>query len=204
MLRSLAFDFRADPLVYNIADQFMLGPALMVCPVTEPMYYGPRSEPLEGRVQERAVYLPAGCSWYNFWTGTRYSGGQMLRTAAPLEILPLFVRAGSLLPLGPDIQYAGEKPGAPLELRVYPGQDGRFDLYDDEGDSYRYEQGELAWTPLTWQNAVRTLHIGPRSGSYRGMPSRQIFKIVLAAAGIDPGETAGEVSISGQEEAIWK
>ncbi len=204
MLRSLAFDFRADPLVYNIADQFMLGPALMVCPVTEPMLYGPRSEALEGVPQERTVYLPPGSSWYNFWTGKRYGGGQILRTAAPLDIMPIFVRAGSILPMGPDIQYAGEKPGAPIELRVYPGRDGRFDLYDDEGDSYRYEQGEFAWTPMVWEDTPGTLRVGPRTGSYRGMPDTQIYRVVLAGAGVEPGETAGEITLTGQEGAIFQ
>jgi alpha-D-xyloside xylohydrolase len=203
MLRALAFDFRDDPQVYNIADQFMLGPALMICPVTEPMYYGPHGEAIENQPHDRSVYLPAGSSWYNFWTGKRYSGGQIIRTPAPLEIVPLFVRTGSILPMGAHIQYTGEKPGAPIELRVYPGQNGRFDLYDDEGDSYRCEQGEFAWTPITWDDATRTLRIGPRQGSYTGMPERQVFRIVMAGSGVEPGEAAGEVSISGQESAQW-
>lgn len=202
-LRALAFDFRADPLVYDIADQFMFGPALMVCPVLEPMSYGPRSEPLENVPQERQVYLPAGASWYNFWTGKRYAGGQVLRVPAPLDILPLFVRSGSILPLGPEIQYANEKPGAPLELRLYPGADGRFDLYDDEGDSYRCEQGEFAWTPFTWEDGMKRLTIGPRHGNYRGMPEKQVYRVVVAGTGLGPNEVAGEVTVTGSEKALW-
>lgn len=203
MLRALAFDFRHDPLVYDIADQFMFGPALLVCPVTEPMYFGPDSTPLEDKPKERVVYLPAGAEWYNFWTGRRYAGGQLIRTPAPLDILPLYVRAGSILPLGPDVQHAGEKAGAPLELRVYPGRDGQFDLYEDEGDSYRYEQGAYTWTPLAWNDSARELTAGPRQGSYPGMPPAQQFRITLGCAGIDPGPAAGEITIAGQESTRW-
>jgi alpha-D-xyloside xylohydrolase len=203
MLRSLVFDFRHDPQVYDIADQFMLGPALMVCPVTWPMYYDERSDPLENVPKDRTVYLPSGSHWYNFWTGKKYAGEQILRTPAPLDLVPVFVRAGSILPLGPDVQYANENPGAPIELRIYPGSDGRFDLYADAGDGYGYEQGEFAWTPLVWNDAARTLTIGPRSGSYPGMPQSQVFRITLAGAGIDPGETAGEVVLSGEGPVRW-
>jgi alpha-D-xyloside xylohydrolase len=203
MLRALAFDFRHDPLVYNIADQFMFGPALMVCPVLEPMYYAADGEPLEGHLKERTVYLPSGAEWYNFWTGRRYAGGQLLRVPAPLDMLPLYVRAGSILPLGPDIQYCDEKPGAPLELRLYPGRDGNFDLYEDEGDSYRYEQGEYAWTRMDWEESTHTLTAGPRSGRYRGMPESQVFHISQAGAGIDPGQTAGSFALKTSESFRW-
>jgi alpha-D-xyloside xylohydrolase len=203
MLRSLVFDFRHDPLVYDIADQFMLGPALMVCPITEPMFYGPGSQPIEDKPAERDVYLPSGCSWYNFWTGKRYAGGQKLRTAAPLEIVPLFVRAGSILPMGPERQFADEKPGAPLELRLYPGSDCHFDLYDDEGDSYRYEQGLCTWQSINWQEKEHMLTVEPRQGFYEGMPQKQAFRITLAGAGIEPGEAAGEGVIKGQETFQW-
>lgn len=197
MLRGLAFDFRHDPLVYDIADQFMFGPALMVCPVLQPMYYGPDGQPLENYKYERVVYLPSGGSWYNFWTGRKYAGGQQLHTSAPLEILPIFVREGSILPMGPYRQYSGDKPGAPIELRVYPGRDVQFDLYDDEGDSYRYEKGEYSWTKLEWQEGMRRLVIGPRRGSFRGIPSRQVYRVSIAAAGVEPGEVAAEAAISG-------
>lgn len=208
-LRALAFDFRSDPQVYNISDQFMFGPALMVCPVTEPMEYGPDSTPLEGKSRQRRVYLPAGCDWYDFWTGRRYAGGQTLLAAAPLDILPLFVRAGSLLPLGPVIQHAQEKPGAPIELRIYPGRDGAFNLYEDEGDSYAYESGEFAWTSLAWEDATQTLSCGPREGNYRGMPAEQTFNIVLVKEGfgVGAGETSqpqGTVTLAGNKAAQWK
>ena len=114
MLRALAFDFRQDPQVYNIADQYLFGPAFLVNPVTEPMYYLPGSQPLPPRSQTRQVYLPAGSDWYDFWTGRRFSGAQTVEADAPLEILPLFVRAGSIVPFGPDIQ---STRGSQRELR---------------------------------------------------------------------------------------
>jgi alpha-D-xyloside xylohydrolase len=155
----------------------------MVCPVTEAMDYGPNSTPLTGTKQSRSVYLPAGCDWYDFWTGNRYTGGQTVEAAAPLEIMPLFVRAGSILLLGPQVQYSAEQPGADWELRIYPGADGMFDLYEDEGDSYRYEEGAFAWTPIAWDDAARTLTFGAREGGFAGMVAQRTFNIVLVSEG---------------------
>ena len=124
MLRLLAFDFRHDPRVYDIADQFMFGPALLVCPVTE------------ANAKTRSVYLPSGCDWHDFWTGQRHAGGQTIDAAAPLDILPLFVRAGSIIPMGPKVQHASESLDAPIELRLYDGADRRFTFYEDENDNY--------------------------------------------------------------------
>ena len=118
MLRALAFDFRQDPQVYNIADQYLFGPAFLVNPVTEPMYYLPGSQPLPPHSQTRQVYLPAGSDWYDFWTGRRFSGAQTVEADAPLEILPLFVRAGSIVPFGPDIQSTRKPAGTPLSCCV--------------------------------------------------------------------------------------
>ena len=195
MLRSLLFDFRADPRVRDIADQFMLGPALLVCPVTTAMDFAPGGVPLAGRAHTRPVYLPAGTDWYDFWTGERYAGGQRLEALAPLETIPLYVRAGSILPLGPVVQHANEQPTAPLEMRVYPGADGRFDLYEDEGDSYRCEQGELAWIPLAWDDPAGRFSTGPRAGRYRGMPERRDYRLVVVGPGQGVGinEAAGEL-----------
>jgi alpha-D-xyloside xylohydrolase len=123
--------------------------------------------------------------------------------------LPLFVRAGSILPLGPEIQYTGEIPGAALELRLYPGADGSFNLYDDEGDSYAYEDNQFAWTPLAWEDSSHTLTVGPREGSYPGMLAGQTFKIVLVSEerGIGVAEDPnpqGEITCQGQNAAQWK
>lgn len=146
MMRALAFDFREDPNVFGIADQYMFGLALMVCPVTNAMYYGPNSVKLADVPRTRRVYLPSGCGWYDYWTGEKFEGGQIVETAAPLDIMPLYVREGSILPMGPAIQYASENPDVPLELYIYPGCDGEFLLYHDAGDGYGYERGEYSFT----------------------------------------------------------
>jgi alpha-D-xyloside xylohydrolase len=182
-MRMLAFDFRHDPNVYDVTEQYLFGPALMVCPVTEPMYYAPNPTPLKDVPKTRPVYLPAGSDWYNFWTGQRYPGGQTIETAAPLDIMPLFVRAGSILPLGPKGQHVNDQTDAPLELRIYPGADGRFDLYEDEGDSYRYEQGAFAWTAITWDDQHSCLTLADRAGSFAGMRSQREYQVVLVREG---------------------
>lgn len=156
MLRLLAFDFRHDPEVYDIADQYMFGPALLVCPVTRP---GGGDDS-----QTRPVYLPAGTAWYDFWSGQRYEGGQTIHADAPLDILPLYVRAGSLLPLGPHIQHSGEQLTAPWEVRVYPGADGSFAVYEDGGDSYDYEQGAYSWYALNWEDVPGCFTVRPCGG----------------------------------------
>lgn len=206
MMRSLVFDFRGDPKVYNVGDQFMLGPALMVCPVSEPMYYLADSEPITDTPRQREVYLPSGCDWYDFWTGTRYSGGQKITAEAPIDRLPLYVKAGSILPFGPETQYADQQPGAPVTLWVYPGADSQFQLYNDAGDGYGYENGEFSWTPITWDDSARMLSIGPCEGAFDGMPAEQRFFARIAGEGKsagspDAGTPEGEVGISGKESA---
>lgn len=179
LLRALAFDYRNDPATYNISDQFLFGPALLVNPVTQPMYFGPNSTPLERANKTRPVYLPTGNSWYDFWTDQGYAGGQALEAEAGLNTMLLYVRAGSIVPVGPEMQFTGEKPGAPLELRVYAGQDGSFTLYEDEGDNYGYEQGAFSTIRLTWEDASRTLTLEERRGSYPGMPASREFRVTV-------------------------
>ena len=156
MLRPLLFDFPGDRRAVAASDEFMLGPALLVCPVTAPMLYAPGGRPVE-RDKRWTCYLPAGCDWFDFWTNVRYPGGQAVTVDAPLDRIPVFVRAGSILPMAEGLQYAGQKPDKPLEIRVYPGADGAFDLYDDAGDGYGYERGEYTVTRLAWNDAARTL-----------------------------------------------
>ena len=122
------------------------------CPVTEPMFYGRQSAPPH-REARRACYLPAGCDWYDFWDGARYTGGQEVTVEVPLDRIPLFVRAGAILPMAKGLQYADQKPEGPLEIRVCRGADGAFELYDDAGDGYGYERGEYTVTPLRWDDA---------------------------------------------------
>jgi len=131
----------------------------------------------------RRVYLPAGVAWYDFWTGERFAGGRTIDAPAPLETMPLHVRAGSIVPLGPHLQYANEKAADPIELRVYRGADGRFELYEDEGEGYAYETGMFATIPLEWSEARRTLTIGARRGAFPGMLERRSFHVVFVRKG---------------------
>jgi alpha-D-xyloside xylohydrolase len=179
MLRALAFDYREDVQVHSIGDQFMFGPAFLVAPVTAPMYYGPGSRELQGIDKQRSVYLPAG-EWYDYWSDERMEGGLTIEAKADLGTLPLFVRAGSIVPLGPDVQYADEQPDARIGLKVYAGKDASFTLYEDEGDNYNYENGSYATIELKWSEADRTLTIGKRSGSYAGMPAARAFAVEIA------------------------
>ena len=169
MLRPLVMDFRGDTNVFNIADQYLFGPSLMVNPV------------IKAGATSRNVYLPAGANWVDFWTGKNYSGGQNIEAAAPVETVPLFVRAGSISPCGPAIEYAMQA-NDPIELRVYRGANGNFTLYEDEGDNYNYEKGAYAVIPISWDEAARTLKIGKRTGSFPGMLTARTFRIVWVSA----------------------
>jgi alpha-D-xyloside xylohydrolase len=171
MMRPLVMDFRADKDVRQVGDEFMFGPNLLINPVTSP-----------GAVTRRVI-LPTGTHWTDFWTGKTLDGGQTIEAAAPIGHLPIFVRAGSILPYGPDVQWAGEKPNDPIELRIYPGANGSFTLYEDEGDNYDYEKGQHAVVPFRWNDTTKTLTIGAREGSYPGMPASRIFHIVWVAEG---------------------
>lgn len=179
MFRALAFDYREDVRVHSISDQFMFGPAFMVAPVTEAMYYGPGSRELEGVLKQRSVYLPEG-EWYDYWSDERLEGGVTIVAKADLETLPLYVRAGSVVPLGPDVQYTDEQPEAVTRLKVYGGKDAAFTLYEDEGDNYNYETGSYAMIELSWCEADRSLTIGKRAGDYAGMQAVRQFAVELA------------------------
>ncbi len=176
--RPLVMDFREDPATWEIGDQFLFGPALLVSPV------------VTEHATSRPVYLPSGAEWYDFWTGERASGGVSVTAAAPLDRIPLDARSGAILPLGPEIEYAGQAAD-PIELRIYPGADGDFTLYEDEGDSYRYERGAHATIPMHWDDAHRTLTVGARQGSYPGMAAGHTFNVVIVSAGHGVG---GEVT----------
>jgi alpha-D-xyloside xylohydrolase len=171
MMRPLAMDFRHDPRALDIGDQYMFGPALLVSPVVWP------------KATSRKLYLPASTTWTNFWTGESSAGGVMTDADAPRDVIPLFVRAGSILPMGPDLQYADQKPADPIELRIFPGADGAFTLYEDEGDSYRYENGAYATIPIQWNQASKTLVIGQRKGEFPGMLQQRTFRIVWVRPG---------------------
>jgi alpha-D-xyloside xylohydrolase len=136
------------------------------------------------------TYLPKGAGWYDFWTNQRHAGGQSVASAAPLDIVPLYVRAGTILPMGPVLQYATERPDAPYEIRIYPGADASFTLYEDDNETYNYEKGQSARTTLTWNDAARTLTVGARQGSYPGLVKRRTLNLVLADAGNGKGIAA--------------
>jgi len=180
IMRALGMDFPADAKAWSVADEYMFGPAILVCPVTEAKATG------------RSVYLPAGTNWVNFWTGEKHEGGRQITTDAPIETLPLFVRAGSIVPLGPDLQYTSEKPADPIELRIYPGADGSFTLYEDEGDSYRYEQGAYTTLQISWNDRTRTLTFGARQGEFPSMLKERTFHAVLVQPGSGVGLSPGE------------
>ena len=182
-MRPLAMDFRTDVRAQNIGDQFMYGPAILVNPVTEP------------GATTRHLYLPKA-KWYDFWTGRATEGGA-IDAAAPLERMPLYVRAGSIVPMGPDEEYTTQKRADPIELRIYAGADGNFTLYEDENDNYDYEKGVHAMISLQWDDAKRTLTIGEREGNFPGMLETRSFHIVVAGdghgAGIEPTTQADKV-----------
>ena len=133
----------------------------------------------EVRPQTRPVYLPANAGWTDFWTGRAIPGGRTIEADAPIDKIPLFVRAGSILPMGPFVQYAAEKPADPIELRIYPGANGGFVLYEDENDTYNYEKGIYTTIAFHWDDGRRRLLIAARRGSYPGMPEQRRFNVVI-------------------------
>lgn len=179
MTRLLAFDFPDDSLVLDIKDEFMFGPAFLVCPVTVPMYYDKGSVALNRIEKQREVYLPKGTNWVDFWTGTIYKGGQTIKANAPIDKIPLFVRQGSIVPMGPEIQHTGELAGKVLEIAVYPGKNTSFTLYEDEGNNYNYEEGAFSTIELVWDNEKRAFIIGKRKGKFSGMGKERSFRVVL-------------------------
>jgi alpha-D-xyloside xylohydrolase len=146
-----------------------------------------REKTVEERAEVREVYLPEGNFWYDFWTGTRYEGGQQITANAPMETMPLYVRAGSLIPMGPFVQYSTEKPADPIELRIYPGADGSFTLYEDENDNYNYEKGIYSTIEFTWSNNEKMLKIGKREGEFPGMPEERTINLIL----VEPDQGVG-------------
>lgn len=193
-----ALAFPQDTKTYDLLDEFMFGPAFLVCPVTEPMYYEAESVPLYDVPKTRDVYLPAGQDWYDFWTDTQIEGGQKVTADAPIDRIPLYVKAGSILPLGPELSYVKAEENPPLTLRIYPGQDGEFVLYEDEGDSYRYEQNQYSNITFSWKENTHTFVISRRNGSYPGMPEKRQFFVELAGQ----PESRREIEYCGDELAI--
>ena len=196
-MRALFMDFVNDKQTWNVNDEYMFGKAFLVAPVLHAQYtpevQQKTLEENEGwnrdskksaktpiltdftHSKNMEVYLPAGTRWYNFWTNEAIEGGQKLVISTTLNRIPLFVRAGSIVPCGPDVQYTGEKKWDNLTLCVYPGENGNFTLYEDEGDNYNYENGAYTEIPMNWDNASRILTIGARKGEYNGMLQKRQF-----------------------------
>ena len=194
-MRPLIMDWRTDPKVWDIGDQYLFGPSILVNPVTT-----------EGATS-RELYLPPAAGWYDFWTGAMLKADQRITAPAPLDRIPLYVKAGSIVPFGPEVEYAAQAPDAPITLRIYRGANADFNLYEDAGDTYDYEKGQHAVVPLHWDDAASRLTIGARRGSYPGMPASRTFRVVL----VDQGNGAGthfdqdrgkEVPYSGSEVSL--
>lgn len=165
-------------------------------------------EPANAKVKNTVeTYLPAGANWYDFWTNERFDGGNAVLKDCPLDILPLYVRAGSIVPLGPVQQYATENPDAPYEIRVYPGANARFVIYEDDNETYNYEKGQRATVELLWNDAAKTLTIGPRQGSFPGMIATRKMNVVVARSGQNQGLSEGRsgvksVAYSGKQMVV--
>jgi alpha-D-xyloside xylohydrolase len=195
IMRGLTMDFPDDPRARQVRDEYQFGKAFLVAPV------------YAHRARSREVYLPAGADWYDFHTGQLHKGGQAIAVDAALARMPLFVRSGSIVPVGPEIQHTSEKPGAPITLFVFTGADGSFDLYEDDGVSYGYERGEFSRIPVRYDAAKGTLTIGERSGSFKGMPEKRTFKVRWIKAGAKPpadldAVTDASVEYTGAETTV--
>ena len=203
MMRALVMDFPKDKRALNITDEYLFGRNLLVKPVTDPLYTyrdeGRNGHAIYPEVERAAapvnVYLPEGTGWWDFWSNKFYAGGQSIQRLAPIDIMPVFVKAGSIIPFGPAVQYTAEKAWDNLEVRVYPGAEGEFILYEDEGDSYNYEQGAFTEIPFRWDEDHGTLIIGARKGKYKGMLKERNFRIHLVSKDSPAGDTEVENAI---------
>ena len=178
IMRSLLFDFADDETAKKIWDEFLFGKNLLICPVLEPLYYEKESRKLE-KEKTRTCYLPEGCDWYDFWSGRKYDGGQWIQAEATLDKIPVFVKEGTVLALSGGIQYADERPENGLEVRVYPGKNAEFTLYEDAGNGYGFEKGEYAVTKFWWKENEKKLIKEKREGSYPGMGEELPFRVVV-------------------------
>jgi alpha-D-xyloside xylohydrolase len=187
-MRALVMDFAGDSQAQVLNNEYLFGKYILVCPVTEPMYskigvQGNDTLIIEdfSTVKKQEVYLPKGADWIDFWTGEKLAGGKKVSKDVPVDVIPLYVKAGSVIPLGPKVQYATEKNWDNLEMRIYAGADGSFTLYEDENDNYNYEKGIYSTITFIWNDKNKTLTIGDRQGSFPGMLSERKFNIVLVS-----------------------
>ncbi len=185
IMRALVMDFPNDKKALDINNQYMFGKNILVCPVTDPMYVKYRKEDYkyiaEGEdfstVKTTAIYLPAHQKWFDFWSGELLEGGQTIKRKAPIDIIPLYIKAGSIIPFGPQVQYANEKKDE-LIVRIYPGADASFTFYDDERDNYNYENGNYATIDMKWHEKTQTFVLEAQNGSYKGQPKHRTITLV--------------------------
>lgn len=193
-MRPLVMDFAADSKTHEVGGEFLFGRSLLVAPVTRP------------EVTEWSVYLPQGADWWDFWSNEKQQGGQTLNRSVSKEILPVYVKAGSILPFGPKVQYSAEKNWDNLEIRIYPGADGTFTLYEDENDNYNYEKGAYSTIRFHWDDKARRLTIEEREGSFPGMLKSRKFKVVLvgqnSGTGDRPMKGGKTISYAGKKKSI--
>lgn len=192
LMRALPMDFPQDKEVHDLANEYLFGKSILVSPVTDSLYTKrtPNGTTVTlDDIKSVPVYLPDGETWYDFWSHEKYEGGQVVDRKVPIDIIPLYIRSGTILPLGPRVQYASEKKWDVLEIRIYPGKDGEFILYEDEFDNYNYEKGVYSTIKLKWNDSLKTLTIEDRDGKYPGMLDKRKFRIALVsssnAAGVD-------------------
>jgi len=182
------------------------GAARMILNWKTPSMWALDKEPVNV-VKTREVYLPEGTTWYDFWTGKTYTGGQRVKFEAPIDKLPLLVKAGSIIPMGPFVEYSTQKPADPLEIRIYRGANGSFTLYEDENDNYNYEKGVYSTIAFDWDDASKTLTIGVRKGEFPGMLKTRTIKVILVnenhGNGVEiPASFDKEITYNGDEQKL--
>ncbi|WP_288608785.1 TIM-barrel domain-containing protein [uncultured Paraprevotella sp.] len=216
IMRPFVMDFPRDKKAIRIDNEYMFGRNLLVMPVTDSLYTYYDTKARKGftsvsdvakAVKNVKVYLPQGAKWYNFWTNEQHAGGQTVNMPCPIDIMPVYVKAGSILPFGPAVQYATEKKWDNLEIRIYPGADGEFTLYEDEGDNYNYENGAFSQIRFHWNDAARTLTIGERKGDYKGMLKKRNFRILVVnrqspSGDKEPTQFSRSVRYNGKAQTI--
>lgn len=207
LMRPLFMDFNQDKKALDLNDEFMFGKSMLVAPVTEAMYTEGKNDSLAtfDKTGTRKVYLPASTDWFDFWTGEQFTGGQEIEKEVPIDIMPLYVKAGSILPLGPKVQYANEKLG-PIEIRIYPGADAHFTYYDDERDNYNYEKGAYATIAFSWDDSKNKLTVGKREGNFEGLPEAIEFNILKVtdknSSGIYPEAASTKLIYTGKSKKL--
>ena len=210
ILRGLPMDFPKDAKTYDLGTEYMFGKAFLVAPVTDSLYTARQPDGTTKvnlqTVKTWPVYLPEGTDWYDVWTSEKVSGGQTVDRLVPMNIIPIYVKAGTILPLGPDVQYSGEKQWKDLEIRIYPGKDATFVLYEDEGNNYNYEHGKYSQITFRWDDSKHILTINDRKGTFAGMLKNRKFHVTLCstknACGFDYAKQSKKVSYSGKRTVL--